>query len=92
MTEEEADALEEMVTRNPPKVDPAKARRPLRMIAVDDLTAEYLTIRAAATRQTPEEVLGSIVSRTGVCHLRVPKIFRVEAPRRPWKGRGGPGS
>jgi hypothetical protein len=63
MTEEEADALDEKVTKYPPKVDPAKARFPVRMIAVDDMTAEYLTIKAAATHQTPEEVLSGLVRK-----------------------------
>jgi len=30
MTDEEADALDEEVTQNPPKVDPTKARRAIR--------------------------------------------------------------
>jgi hypothetical protein len=63
MTDEEADALDEEVTKNPPKVDPAKARRAVLMIAVDDLTAEYLTIKAAASNQTPEAVLSGIIRK-----------------------------
>jgi hypothetical protein len=63
MTDEEADALDEEVTRNPPKVDPAKARRAVRMIAVDDLTAEYLISKAAATNQSPEAVLSGIIRK-----------------------------
>jgi hypothetical protein len=46
MTEEEADALDEYYTKNPPKVDPSKnggfAKNPLRMIAPDRLSEEYL--------------------------------------------------
>jgi hypothetical protein len=63
MTEEEADALDERFTKYPPKVDPAKARYPVRMVAVDELTAEYLTIKAAATHQTPEKVLSDLVRK-----------------------------
>jgi hypothetical protein len=33
------------------------------MIAVDDLTAEYLRIKAAASNQTPEAVLSSIIRK-----------------------------
>jgi hypothetical protein len=62
MTDEEADTLDEEVTKKPPKVDPAKARRAVHMIAVDDLTAEYLMIKAAAN-QTPEAVLSSIIRK-----------------------------
>ena len=47
MTEEEAWALEDGVTRNPPKVDPSKARHPVHMIAVDDFSADWLRIMLA---------------------------------------------
>jgi hypothetical protein len=53
MTEEEAWALEDEVTRNPPKVDPSKARHPVRMIAVDDFSADWLRIKAEAEHKTP---------------------------------------
>ena len=42
MTEEEADALDELVTKNPPRVDPSKARHAIRMVSLDDLSADYL--------------------------------------------------
>ncbi|MDR3324647.1 MAG: hypothetical protein LBS82_01475 [Spirochaetaceae bacterium] len=61
MTDKEADALDEELTRKAPAADPAKARRAVRMIAVDDLSAKYLTIKAAATNQTPEAVLSGII-------------------------------
>jgi hypothetical protein len=31
------------------------------MVSVDDLTAEYLTSKAMATKKTPTEVLGDLV-------------------------------
>jgi hypothetical protein len=61
MTDEEYDALDEEVTRNPPRVDRTKARRAIRMIEVDDLSAEYLKIKAAASNQSPEAVLRGII-------------------------------
>jgi hypothetical protein len=69
MTEEEADALDEYYTRNPPKVDPAKkgtgffTRRKAggRTITVDDLSADYLTTKAIATHKTPAEIIGEMV-------------------------------
>ena len=63
MTEEEAWALEEEVTNNPPKVDPAKARRPVRMIAVDDFSADWLRVKAAAEHTTPEAIIGALVRK-----------------------------
>jgi hypothetical protein len=61
MTEAEAWALEDEVTRNPPKVDPAKARHPVRMIAVDDFSADWLRIKAEADHTTPGEIIGEMV-------------------------------
>jgi hypothetical protein len=69
MTEDEADALDEYYTRNPPKVDPAKkgtgffTRRKAagRTITVDDLSADYLTTKAIATHKTPAEIIGEMV-------------------------------
>jgi hypothetical protein len=63
MTDEEADALDEEVTRNPPKIDPAKARHPVRMITVDDLSADWLRIKAAAGHTTTEEIIGELVRK-----------------------------
>ena len=61
MTEAEAWALEDEVTRNPPKVDPAKARHPVRMIAVDDFSADWLRIKAEADHKTPADIIGEMV-------------------------------
>jgi hypothetical protein len=61
MTEEEAWALEDEVTRNPPKVDPSKARHPVRMIAVDDFSADWLRIKAEAEHKTPAEIISEMV-------------------------------
>ena len=61
MTEEEAFALTEYYTKNPPKVDPSKARIRIPMVRVDKTTAEYLAEKAKATHKKPEEILGSLV-------------------------------
>jgi hypothetical protein len=42
MTEEKAWALDEEVTKNPPRVDPSKARHVSRIVALDDFSADYL--------------------------------------------------
>jgi hypothetical protein len=61
MTEEEADALDELVTKNPPRVDPSKARHVSRMVALDDFSADYLISVSMATHKTPEEIIGEMV-------------------------------
>ena len=61
MTEEEADVLDELVTKNPPRVDPTKARHAVRMVALDDLSADYLLSISAATQKTPAEIIGEMV-------------------------------
>ena len=67
MTEKEADALDELLTRTTPKVNPAvrgiTAQKGFKMVTVDDFSAEYITSKALATRKTPEEVIHELVSR-----------------------------
>jgi hypothetical protein len=67
MTEEEADALDELLTRTTPKVNPAvrgiTAQKGFKMIPVDDFSAEYITAKALATRQTPEEIIHALVHK-----------------------------
>jgi len=57
MTEEEAIALDEYYTKNPPKVDPSKARIRIPMVRIDSVTAEYLAEKAKESHQKPEEIL-----------------------------------
>jgi len=65
MTEEEADALDEYYTKNPPKVDPSKnggfAKKSFRMIAIDRLSEDYLLTKSIATHKTPTELVGEMV-------------------------------
>ena len=61
MTEEEAWALDEEVTKNPPRVDPSKARHVSRMVALDDFTADYLMSVSIGTNKTPSEIIGEWV-------------------------------
>ena len=67
MTEEEADALDELLTRTTPKVNPTvrgvTARKGFKMLPVDDFSAEYITSKALATRQTPEEIIHALVNQ-----------------------------
>lgn len=61
MTEEEAFALDEYYTKNPPKVDPSKARIRIPMVRIDNTTAEYLNKKAKTTHQTPADIIGELV-------------------------------
>ena len=71
LTEEEYDALDEYYTQNPPKVDPSKkgtgffTRRTAdaRTITIDNLSADYLMIRAMATHKTPAEIISELVKK-----------------------------
>ena len=67
MTEEEADALDELLTNTTPKVNPAikgiTAQKGFKMLTVDNFSAEYITSKALATRQTPEEIIHEMVNR-----------------------------
>ena len=61
MTEEEAWALDEEVTKNPPFVDASKARHVSRMVALDDFSADYLMSVSIGTHKTPSEIIGEMV-------------------------------
>ena len=65
MTEEEADALDELLTRTTPTVNPAikgvTARKGFKMMLVDDYSADYIISKAHATRQTTEEIIHTLV-------------------------------
>jgi hypothetical protein len=67
MTEEEADALDDLLTKTTPKVNPAikgiTAGKGFKILTVDDFSAEYITSKALATRQTPEEIIHEMVAR-----------------------------
>jgi len=67
MTEEEAEAMDKLLTETTPKVNPAirgvTARKGFKMIAVDDFSADYITSKALATRQTPDEIIHELVTR-----------------------------
>jgi hypothetical protein len=57
MTEEEAFALDEYYTNNPPKVDPSKARIRIPTARVDSRAAENLLSLSRTPRKTPEEIV-----------------------------------
>ena len=63
MTEEEAFALEDYYTNNPPKVDPSKARIRIPMVRIDNTTAMYLAEKARETHKTPADIIGEMVQK-----------------------------
>ena len=65
MTEEEAAALDEELTRTTPKVDFSKPdifiRQRELMNILKPSTADYIITRALATHQTPAQIISEIV-------------------------------
>lgn len=66
MTEEEADALDEYYTKNPPKVDPTKRggiftiQRELLNI-LEKNSADYILTQAESTNRMPAQIINEIV-------------------------------
>jgi len=67
MTEEEYDALDERLTKNPPEIDVMGvgffSREGLQVICIDENTAKILNAKAIASRQTPSEIIASLVRK-----------------------------
>jgi hypothetical protein len=65
MTDEEYDALDELLTRTTPMVGPNRlcppSGRAVRMIAVDSLSEDYLFTKAIANHKTPTEIIGDLI-------------------------------
>jgi hypothetical protein len=65
MTDEEYDALDELLTRTTPRVDLTKpgvfARQKGMLIAVDSVSAAYLRAKAEAAHTTPAQIIGEMV-------------------------------
>jgi len=68
MTEDEANTLDELLTKTTPKVNPSirgitAKKGSFKMITVDDFSAEYITSKAIATRQSPEEIIHTLINQ-----------------------------
>jgi hypothetical protein len=65
MTDEEADALDELWTRTTPEIDTTRPgfidRKGFTMFSVDTVSAAYLRARADADHTTPSEIIGCLV-------------------------------
>ena len=68
MTDAQYDALDEYYTQNPPKLSGNGksgffARHQGHVVFVDDLSADWLRIKAAAEHTTTEEIIGELVRK-----------------------------
>ena len=67
LTDEEADTLDELLTKTTPETNPAiqgpfiKHRDTL--VILDTFSAEYLKARMLATKQTPAELINGMIRR-----------------------------
>jgi len=67
MTDEEADALDELWTRTTPEIDTSKpgflTRKGFTMISIDPVTATYLQAKAALSNHSPSEIISELVRK-----------------------------
>ena len=67
LTDEEADALDELLTKTIPETNPNVQgpfiKRRENLIMLDTFSAEYLKARMIATSQTPAELIHSMIRR-----------------------------
>ena len=67
MTEEEADALDELWTKTTPEIDTSKpgyyTKHMAHLLEIDDLSAAYLRARADANHKTPAEIISEMVQK-----------------------------
>ncbi|MDR2597151.1 MAG: hypothetical protein LBC76_07525 [Treponema sp.] len=64
MTDEEADALDELLTQTTPqltKIPGVFARQRALLSALDEVTANYIITKAEAFHKTPSEIIGELV-------------------------------
>ena len=66
LTDEEAEALDEQLTRTVPKLSDVegpfiKNYRQSMLVALDQISAQYLQARMLATKQTPTELISEMV-------------------------------
>ena len=65
MTDEEYDALDEGLTRNPPRIisngSDWLSQREIRISGLKNMTVNYLLTKAMAERKTPVEIIDDLV-------------------------------
>ena len=67
MTDEEADALDELWTRTTPEIDTSKpgflTRKGFTMVSLDPVTVTYLQAKAAINHRNLSEIIGELVRK-----------------------------
>jgi len=67
MTDEEYDALDEEMTRNPPKIIPDGSdwisQREIRLLGLKNMTVQYLLTKAKADNKSPAQIIDELVSK-----------------------------
>jgi hypothetical protein len=67
MTDEEADALDELWTRTTPEIDTGKSgfltRKGFTMVSLDPVAATYLQAKAAVSHHSPSDIIGELVRK-----------------------------
>ena len=67
MTDEEADALDELWTHSTPEIDTSKpgflTRKGFTMISLDPVSATYLQAKAAVSNHSPSEIIGELIRK-----------------------------
>ena len=66
MTDEEADALDELVTKNPPKVSgDGKSgffmKHKGTIVILDDVTSIWLKVKSESTHKTPSDIINEMI-------------------------------
>ena len=67
MTDEEYDALDEEMTRNPPRIISNRSdwlsQREIRISGLKNMTIQYLLTKAAASKKSPAQIIDEMVSK-----------------------------
>jgi len=67
MTDEEADALDELWTRTTPEIDTSKpgflTRKGFTMVSLDPVAATYLQAKASVSHRSQSEIIGELVRK-----------------------------
>ncbi|MDR2543718.1 MAG: hypothetical protein LBC80_09780 [Treponema sp.] len=67
MTDDEADALDELWTHTTPEIDTSKpgflTRKGFTMVSLDPVTATYLQAKASVSRNSPSEIISELVRK-----------------------------
>jgi hypothetical protein len=65
MTDEEADALDELWTKTTPEIDTSKpgfiTRQGFTMVSLDPVSATYLQAKSAVTRHSLSEIINELI-------------------------------